>query len=217
MTELKNLAAALVAATAEVRAVEKRGDNTHDRYMYATADDVVRAATAALQAHGLTVVPTESRIISREQTIKGATFTSLILERCFRVLHTSGEFIEASMSWPIVTRAADAGKGAAAAETTCYSYYLKTLLDMSRDPNDDIDKDRGGANGGDPAASAMPMASPRGAKLVAQIRGIDSSERFKQAEKHLSGLVTARDEGLQTVYTDADLGLAMAELEKKRC
>ena len=101
MSELKNLAAALVKASQEVAAVEKRGHNKHNDYVYATADDVVQTAKKALLAEGLTVVPGTSVITAVGEGQKAL----MVLTRSLLLVHESGESVPGSVSYPLVMQA----------------------------------------------------------------------------------------------------------------
>ena len=223
MSELKNLAAALIAATKACSGVAKSGFNRHGDYKYATADDVVKAATGPLTENGLTVVPTIGGMRSVLGTEKGSPFNWLVIDRGFRVLHTSGEFIDSSISWPIPVRGGDGAKAVAAGETGCYAYFLKTLLDMERDPKDDHDNDGHdrSASRGEATQSALPRTSPSGAKWVAKIRSVgDIPDRFAAAEKEVSRLADLCNAGGpawdETGLTAADIDAMLGALEEKR-
>lgn len=219
---MKNLAAALAAAKVACPPVPLNGYNSHDNYHYARADDVVATATEPLANEGLVVVPLGAELVnvphwmnSKRQWVE---VSSLCLKRHFRLIHAeSGEHIDGAGIWPLVPRANDVGKATGVAETEAYAYYLKTLLDMQR--GDDMNRPTG-APQGDPTASALPRLSAQGARWVAQVRAIDSAEKFAQADKAVSGLFDKREAGgdawAKTGLTDGDLDTIAQELEAKR-
>jgi hypothetical protein len=174
MSEPSKADAAIAAALVEARdltgAAEKDGFNEHGQYAYASADGVVATARGPLKAARLNVVPTGSSI-----TLVGNT---LVLNRKLRIYHAEGAYIECETAWPVVVRGKDPGKGAAAAETTSYSYFLKTMLDMRRGPQDDQDH---GSN--EPVAPPVQMMGAGASKLLERICAAGS----------LKQLIAARD------------------------
>src|SRR3954453_8351783 len=97
---LSKIAPALAKAQAEFRAVAKSGDNTFDRYYYSTLEDYMTAVRPILNQHGLTLLASVVDTIALEdrQTSNGKIEHAVRVKLSMRVLHESGEWIEAE-SW----------------------------------------------------------------------------------------------------------------------
>lgn len=129
MTEKTNvLAAALVAACAAATGVEKTSRNQHMRYMYASAEAVIAEAKAAMNANGLTLMAMSHNVeLHTSETHWG------MLQSSWRLLHSSGDYLDLHSTWPIVVeRGRPADKALASARTASLSYLLRDLLQLPR-------------------------------------------------------------------------------------
>src|SRR5215468_3282985 len=82
-----NLAAALAAAREQCKQADKDGYNPHHRYHYASADEVIATAKAALAGTGLALIP-----VHEEMTVAGTgNLAFYALNRKWLLAHASGE------------------------------------------------------------------------------------------------------------------------------
>lgn len=132
MTETKGaLAAALAQAQARARAVEKDAQNTFHRYAYASAEAILGEAKHALEGTGLALVP-QNDSVAASPAAEGQP-VSWVLTRGLLLVHSSGESIYLTTSWPIVPdKGRPLDKAVASARTTSLAYLLRDLLLMPR-------------------------------------------------------------------------------------
>ena len=163
------LAAALVAAQKQARAVPKDGNNTFHKYKYATAEAIIDEGRAALNEAGVAVLATSwsTTVVRFAQAVPDRDDRPVMVESDvphvevhYLVMHESGECMALVATTPAVEgKGRPIDKAACAALTTNLAYVLRGLLLLPRDDNAaaiDARDDRGH----DPADRA-PMAPAR--------------------------------------------------------
>jgi hypothetical protein len=182
MPENTKLAAAIVAAQKEARAVGKDGKNQHHGYRYATAEAIIDEGRAALNASGLSLLATSwSTVVVRWAQIVPDNDDHPVavdgdvphVEVHYLLLHESGESMALLATTPAIEgKGRPIDKAACAALTTNLAYVLRGLLLLPRD--DDaaaIDaRDDRGHNPADrapaaPARTVVAEAGPRDAQV----------------------------------------------------
>lgn len=119
---IASLAAALVAAQADIRAVDKSATNPHFKSKYATLDSIVAMARPALSKHGLAVIagaPSDDGATLRVETM---------------LVHQSGEWLSNEVSIPLGKKDP---QGAGAAVTYGRRFGLSALLSLTSEEDDD--------------------------------------------------------------------------------
>lgn len=94
--DVDQIFAALVSAQDEMRGIEKTGRNDHQKYDYAKLEDYVRASRPILAKHGLAI--TNSLCGFRTLPIRsnnGKTETRVVVRLALRIVHKSGQWLEA--------------------------------------------------------------------------------------------------------------------------
>lgn len=182
-----NLYAALVRAQAAVRPVEKDSTNSFHKYKYASGDDVIASARAALNAHGLAAFalrwhvteaptwyidwqpdptdPTVDPKAKRHLPVKVEDI-AIRLSVHFRLVHESGEALDFDpFGVPVLPeKGRPIDKAEAGARTYALSYFLRDLLLIPRvDEGSDVDqrddRDRSGRATA-PRPAAVPAPKP---------------------------------------------------------
>ena len=151
------LAAALVAAQKAARALSHDKRNDFHKYDYTSAEAILAAGRKALTAAGLALVPTGGNL--QILNTSGESFPPLVvLIRSFLLLHTSGESVQLSCSWPVVPdKGRPLDKATASADTTSLAYLIRDLLCLPRVQHAD---DLAGREDRSPA-SCPPPSQPR--------------------------------------------------------
>lgn len=150
---IANIAAALVAAQADIRGVGKDSTNPHFKSKYASLDSIIDMTRPALAKHGLAVLQGATVPESDENGIlRGFTVETLLV-------HKSGEWISNGLPLPI--QKADP-QGAMAALTYGRRGSLSALLSISTDEDDD------GNHASVPTARAHEPAKPSAAAVEAK-------------------------------------------------
>ncbi|MEU3501191.1 ERF family protein [Streptomyces hundungensis] len=128
---------AFTAAMREIAAVGKDGTNTHHRYNFRQAEDVVRACSGPMRKYGLKMFP---KIISREHQTRGTNnVTVLEVEWVFR--GPSGDTMSDTVT--TVGEAADVSdKASNKAMTASEKYALLQAFKIEVDAGDLDDGDR---------------------------------------------------------------------------
>ena len=132
-----SLAGALAQARDRCKPAEKGSVNTYHKYRYASADDVIAVASAALGGSGLGLMPLRSQLT----TLGSGSSTIYALDRTLLLAHSSGEYtILTIQGWPVIPdKGRPLDKAYAIALTSSLSYLLRDLLQMPReDPTDDM-------------------------------------------------------------------------------
>lgn len=127
------IATALYDCQQALDAVEKASVNTFHKYKYASSDDMVKAARAALNAGGLAVCrhSFDIRIIGEGE---GAI---MLVDSQYLVTCRSGEGVLMSSTTPVVPeRGRPWDKALAGALTIGLSYFLRDLLLIPREEED---------------------------------------------------------------------------------
>ncbi len=193
---------ALATAAEQCDAVAKTSKNTHHNYNYASAEDVLVTANAAMKGLGLAIVPQRSAI---EKV--GDLY---ILQREFLVTHTEGAVYLASMSWPLeINKGKTPDKAAAGAETTSFAYFLRTLFRMPRLAEDDINHDshdrRSVSERFEESAPARPAVQPPAArkatKVLAALAALKTPAEWEKARDKWNGVLVERSPDDDCGYT----------------
>ena len=125
---IAKLAAALVAAQAELRAVGMDAVNPHFKSKYASLDNIIETIRPTLAKHGLAVVQgTTTPESDASNTVRGFTVETMLV-------HASGEWLTSAIVMPLGK--ADP-QGAGAALTYGRRYGLSALLSLATDEDDD--------------------------------------------------------------------------------
>lgn len=119
---IAHLATALVAAQADIRAVEKSATNPHFKSKYVPLDSIVAMARPVLAKHGLAVV----------QSAPSEDGNSLQVETM--LVHTSGEWLSNEVCIPLAKRDP---QGSGAAVTYGRRFGLSSLLSLTSEDDDD--------------------------------------------------------------------------------
>jgi hypothetical protein len=132
------LAAALVKAQHEVESAHLNAHNSERDYAYATAEEIVRTAKAALRKVGLAVYPAGLELRSEAD--------GLTMLRTWTLLHESGASWWFPVQWPVHMQG-PRDKAVAAATTFGLGYFLRDLLLIDRAMGEAVDA-RKEASGG---------------------------------------------------------------------
>lgn len=119
---IASLAAALVNAQSDIKAVEKSAVNPHFKSRYATLDSIVAMARPALAKHGLAVIasaPSDDGNALRVETM---------------LVHASGEWLSNEVCIPLAKKDP---QGAGAAVTYGRRFGLSSLLSLTSEEDDD--------------------------------------------------------------------------------
>lgn len=165
LTDLNELAAALVKAQGSIKAAAKSATNPHLRSRYSTLADVWEAVRPALAANGLAVVQGV-----RDQDDAGLSVWTLLL-------HTSGQSIENVVRLPLDKPTAQA---VGSAITYGRRYGLASMLGVVADEDDD----------GHTAATAAPVARREPAARSSQdgdLKPASQSSAPTDAQRQLFG------------------------------
>lgn len=128
--------AALVAAQKQMKPVTKDSTNAFHRYQYASAEDVITAARAALNGAGLALVRSW-RIESNEIGIWLHSHFQLIFESSPMPIDLG----DSSNAFPIIEdKGRPLDKALAGALTTSLAYYLRDLLLIPKQDENQVDK-----------------------------------------------------------------------------
>jgi hypothetical protein len=136
------LFAALAAAAAACEWVEKRKRDGVN-YAYASAESIVAEADRVFGMHGLAVVPGACVVEQRFYKKQAEERSVLVLTREFRIVHKDGGSI---IGGGVAAIGANVGgtppQAMNSAETMCFAYFVKTLLRMPRQDEEDADHPR---------------------------------------------------------------------------
>jgi hypothetical protein len=170
------LARALVAAQASIKAIPHDARNDFHKYRYTSSESIISECKAALAAQGLSLLPAGQSITAADG--------QLLLTRQFTLLHVSGEERALTTAWPIVPdKGRPADKATASAATTSLAYLLRDLLLAPRvDPADDLAgrvdrpaaarKDKPKAIGTEGARKLLDMATRKGVTLEPYLEAV---------------------------------------------
>jgi len=128
--------AALVAAQKQMKPVTKDSTNAFHRYQYASAEDVITAARVALNGAGLALVRSW-RIESNEMGIWLHSHFQLIFEGSPMPIDLG----DSTNAFPIIEdKGRPLDKALAGALTTSLAYYLRDLLLIPKQDENQVDK-----------------------------------------------------------------------------
>ena len=142
---LSELAAALSAAQAEMKAAPMTGRNPHLKNKYATLNDIIDTARGPLAAHGLAYV---------QMPTSPADLAYGMIGLRTRLLHKSGEWLEDEMFFPVdpgSNRAVNPAQIAGGMLTYMRRYALAAMLGIVADED---------ADGNSPTEAAAAQRKP---------------------------------------------------------
>jgi len=209
-----------------VKAVEKDGNNTFHRYRYATAENMIEEARAAMHSAGLSFMLTGASLNPCDYTVetvngKGQTSTfNVRMTVCstFSLMCADGH-LEVSTEWPVIPEPGRPfDKALAAARTASLSYVLRDILLMPRAEEgtglDSDDRDPGVSAPVRPLpprpAPVKPSSARRTREQVEAIEaafavlGIPVTEWSKVAKKEANGLDPGTVDGAAAVLEGLD-------------
>lgn len=174
------LTKAVCAVMADVKNVEKTGQNDFHRYAYASEADLLRALQPAMAQHGLMMAPVKIDVSYVEETGKQGDQVRCDAVVTYRLQHTSGESIEVVA----LGQGSDkADKAAYKAMTGALKYALRqTFLIPTGD-----DPDKGASLGSD---DQVPSKAPApAAPAPAPAPTAKGSPEVEALRQRLAGLV----------------------------
>ena len=151
---LSELAAALSAAQAEMKAAPMTGRNPHLKNKYATLNDIIDTARGPLAAHGLAYVQMPTSPTDLAYGMIGLRT---------RLLHKSGEWLEDEMFFPVdpgSNRAVNPAQIAGGMLTYMRRYALAAMLGIVADED---------ADGNSPTEAAAPQRKPAAQPAAAAV------------------------------------------------
>lgn len=214
MSETPKLYAALVAAQAAVRPVEKDSTNNFHKYKYASGDDVIASARAALNGAGLAVFATrwqvtETPVEWTDGDGKLCKDVALRLAVTFRAVHDSGEVLDFEpFGVPVLPeKGRPIDKAEAGARTYALSYFLRDLLLIPRvDEGADVDARDDREHAPRPQNRSEPFKSPQ--RLAAEASVPVGIKKARELANQIGGDAPAM------VSEDIDaIGLALIDPE----
>lgn len=143
---LSELATALSAAQADMKAAPMTGRNPHLKNRYATLNDIIDTARGPLAKHGLAYVQ-----MPTSPADPSVPFIGLRT----RLMHKSGEWLEDEMYFPVdpgSNRAVNPAQVAGSTITYMRRYALAAMLGIVADED---------ADGEQPQAQARPQSKPQ--------------------------------------------------------
>lgn len=154
--EISELAAALVAAQAEMPSVGKSGENTFDKYSYAKLEDYVAATRSILSKHGLSIITSVDSVtpITGRLTKKGDSENACYVMLTMTVIHKSGQSLSINCPGEGQDRS---DKSTYKAITGARKYAIASLFGLAtKDDAEDDGLPSGGKtkNNGTPATAA---------------------------------------------------------------
>lgn len=221
-----NLNAALVAAVQATPWVEwtkpeaPKSGGYGINYEYLSEEDIVKSLRTVLPKFGLSIVPRKMTVVQKEvyNNQKGGRMVNLLISVCYRISHTSGEYIEGEA----LGEGSDVGdKAANKAMTAAFKYFLREsfLIAGGNDPDRvsseesaRAQKNKNQNQTGKPAAQtaadqrAAPKKSPeksleqRAADAMAGIAKATRHEDIKATAKKAGEVFAANETILKKVY-----------------
>lgn len=150
---IAKLAAALVAAQAELRAVGMDAVNPHFKARYASLDNIIETIRPTLARHSLAVVQGATLPESNaEGKVTGFTVETMLI-------HQSGEWLLSGVVMPL---GKSDPQGAGAAITYGRRYGISALLSLATDEDDDGNRASQRSGGGRTSGSATADRGPVG-------------------------------------------------------
>lgn len=133
------LAAALVQAQKNAKAIGKSSKNTVHDYDYTSMDDLIEGGKVALNDAGLAIIP--GSLWQERFTVGANNATAYNLERLWMVVHESGAVLQIKVSWPLYLQNGKRprDKAVSAADTTALGYLYRDLLAIPRLAADQMD------------------------------------------------------------------------------
>ncbi len=207
MAAAKTLAQALLAAQADMPAVEKDGTNPHFKSKFVTLDHLLAVTVPVLNKHGITLLQFPS-------VGEGGQTLTTILQ------HESGEKVEYAA--PIILQKNDP-QGQGSAITYMRRYALAAALGISSEADDDgsaasapstpaARQDKPASNGnGKPALTAEQQSAKAQVGSLFKQLGLDTNKKqFEQVTEVLGREVKKTDEIKPDEWQKLHDGLALA-------
>lgn len=184
-----HLSAALAAARDKCQTAVKDKRNEYHKFNYASADEIITVAKAALEGSGLGIIPQ-----LQELTTAGTgNATIYALNRTIFLSHSSGEFVPLHVhGWPVVPdKGRPLDKAFAVALTSSLAYLLRDLLQMPRGDESDMNtRDDRGKEAPRPESRQEPKPAqqqapkPNGPALPKT--GAEFAKRLREADADLA-------------------------------
>jgi hypothetical protein len=191
------LAVALVKAQAEIKPALKDATNPHLKSKYADLASVWSAARETLGKHGLCVIQAPGRL-------EGNT-----LDLTTRLLHSSGQWIESTITLPVVKLDAQTCGGAI---TYARRYALSSMLGIVADDDDDGHAGTHGAQGRSQQRQREPEPNPGPARTRQAVENAEERKSIWTANQRESR-PAPESNGDKAAAGQSKLGL---ELDAKR-
>lgn len=119
------LAAALANIAGECGVILKTGDNTHQRYTYASDSDLKKQLQPLFAKYGITIVPTGITATWDEAKQKNGTAARCRMQVTYTIAHESGETMQAVAFGEGIN---NGDKAAYVAQTGAYKYLVRTIF-----------------------------------------------------------------------------------------
>ncbi|KKN69829.1 hypothetical protein LCGC14_0436530 [marine sediment metagenome] len=119
------LAAALANIAGECGVILKTGDNTHQRYTYASDSDLKKQLQPLFAKYGITIVPRGIDATWDEAKQKNATAARCRMQVTYTIAHESGEMMQAVAFGEGIN---NGDKAAYVAQTGAYKYLVRTIF-----------------------------------------------------------------------------------------
>lgn len=198
-TGSKGIMTAILEARRALAAVAKKSYNEFHKFSYVSADTMVASCREVLHEHGLVV--TRQTQIDLERGVLSSAFTLVHPE--------SGETLETSFPWAFVAeKGRPIDKALAGALTSSLNYYLRDLLLIPRQDENEMDRrdDRGYVPPSNPPATGKPrerltaLAAIKGPKWVERVLARCSSELGREcnnmndiSDEHVARILKAHE------------------------
>lgn len=123
--ETGKLAAALADIAGACGVILKTGDNTHQRYTYASDSDLKKQLQPLFAKYGVTIVPTGIDATWDEAKQKNGTAARCRMQVTYTIAHESGETMQAVAFGEGIN---NGDKAAYVAQTGAYKYLVRTIF-----------------------------------------------------------------------------------------
>lgn len=162
-TEAEMLVALLgkiAAATKDIEAIEKSGQNTFHKYRYASIEDIVNGTREHLLDHGLVVLAGHQTLDERQRQTSQGEATVTTVQLTFRIFDVETGF---AIELPWIGRGEDpADKGIAKALTDARKTFLVQQLNIARGDDTEADESTDQRSYGDGSNTVNMIADAKG-------------------------------------------------------